>query len=70
MNIELKRTGTKLIVEIDLAATGAPSASGKTTVIASTHGNIDVPGSRGIKLGINCYSYPGSTIEPAVKAAA
>lgn len=31
------------------------SASGKSKVVASTNGNIVVPGTGGIKLGLNAY---------------
>jgi hypothetical protein len=62
-NINLRREGSKLVVTIDLSAEGTPSASGKTVVIASTHGNIDVPDTKGLKLGINVYAYPGYEID-------
>lgn len=54
-NVDLKVTGKKLTITIDLAAKGVTSASGKSTVIASTRGNITVPGADGVKLGVNCY---------------
>lgn len=56
-NIQLTRDGSKLVITIDLATDLGPSASGKTTLIATTGGNVDVPGSgaTGIKLGLNVY---------------
>lgn len=49
----------KLIIEIDLNVEGNPSSSGKTTVIASSHGNmrIDVPGHQPMFLGLNLFEY-------------
>jgi len=38
-NVELKRDGNKLIIEIDLNAKGRPSRSGRGHVIASSVGN-------------------------------
>jgi hypothetical protein len=61
-NIELKREGTKLVVTIDLANKGSPSASGKTVVLGTTRGNQNVPGTTGVMVGINVYGYPGFEI--------
>ena len=46
--------GNKLTLEIDLKSNLGASASGKSTGIASTKGNIGVPGTD-IKLGMNVY---------------
>ena len=54
-NVNLKRQGDKLIVEIDLAKDFGPSASGKTLIVASTRGNPPVPGSTDTFIGINCF---------------
>lgn len=60
INVEMRREGSKLIVEIDLDQRNGKSKSGKTVVIASTSGNVTVPDSDGkIKLGLNCYTYEG-----------
>jgi hypothetical protein len=56
-NIHMQRDGTKLVLTIDLSAKGEPSSSGKTTILATTRGNADVPGTRGMKLGLNLYAY-------------
>lgn len=53
-NIEMNMEGTVLTIKIDLAKEFGPSASGKTTIIATTEGNIQVPG-REEKIGINVY---------------
>jgi hypothetical protein len=47
-------------VTIDLRQDQGPSKSGKSVVIASTEGNVDVTGHDlpyAIKLGVNCYHY-------------
>lgn len=54
-NVTMRTEGTKLIVEIDLSRRLRPSASGKTTIVASTHGNVSAPGCPEVKLGINAY---------------
>ena len=61
-NLTMRGDGSTLVIEIDLAAEGSPSASGKTLVIASTHGNVDVPGATGIKVGLNVYGYTDYTV--------
>ena len=54
-NIQIEKTGDVLTIKINLNQTQGPSKSGKTTVIASTQGNVTVPGTEGVKLGVNCY---------------
>ena len=49
-----------LTVTIDLSQDQGPSKTGKTIMIASTEGNVDVTGHDlpyDIKLGVNCYHY-------------
>ena len=49
--------GTMTIV-LSMNAQPAPSASGKTLVVASTHGNQTVPakiGDQNITIGVNAY---------------
>lgn len=58
-NIEITRQGAKLTITIDLSQKGEPSSSGKTTVLASTNGNVDVIGCEGVKMGINVFAYDG-----------
>jgi len=53
-NITLKREGSKAILEIDLDKTFGRSKSGKSETIASTNGNITIPGTN-VKLGLNAY---------------
>lgn len=51
-NVELTVDGTILTIRVDLAKEFGPSASGKTTIIASTEGNVTIPG-REEKIGLN-----------------
>jgi len=54
-NIDIRTEGNKLVIEIDLTKEFGASASGKTTIIATTAGNVSVPGHESIKLGLNAY---------------
>lgn len=54
-NVELKVEHGKLIVTVDLTKELGPSSSGKSVIIATTEGNIDVPGEPHVKLGLNVY---------------
>jgi hypothetical protein len=54
-NMKLKVEGNTLIIEVDLSQEIGPSSSGKTTLIASSEGNANVPGHDGVKLGLNVY---------------
>lgn len=51
-NVEAEVSGQKLTLTVDLSASGTPSASGKTLVIASTRGNAQV---EGVVIGLNVY---------------
>ncbi len=54
-NIDMQVQGDILTVRIDLKKEFGPSASGKTTIIATTEGNVSVPEHESIKIGINIY---------------
>jgi len=54
-NVEMKVEHGKLIVTVDLAKDLGPSASGKSVMIATTEGNMDVPGEPDVKIGLNVY---------------
>ena len=54
-NIELKVEHGKLIITVDLSQELGPSASGKSVMIATTEGNVDVPGASDVKMGLNVY---------------
>ena len=53
-NVEMTVAGNILTIKVDLTKEFGPSASGKTTIIASTEGNITVP-EREEKIGLNVY---------------
>jgi hypothetical protein len=56
-NVELKVEGNILTITVDLTKEFGPSASGKTTVIATTEGNVTLAG-RLEKVGVNVYKKP------------
>ena len=53
-NIEMHVEGSLLTIKVDLSKEFGPSSSGKTTIIATTEGNISIPG-REEKVGLNIY---------------
>jgi hypothetical protein len=52
-NVKTTVKGKKLTIEVDLGKRFGPSKSGKSEIIATTAGNVDV--GNGVKLGLNCY---------------
>lgn len=54
-NIEMKVNGEELIIIIDLSKNFGSSKSGKSTIIATTSGNISIPNHPDIHLGLNLY---------------
>ena len=54
-NVEMKVDGKKLTITIDLTKEFGKSSSGKTTIVATTAGNVSIPGHEDIKIGVNCY---------------
>jgi hypothetical protein len=54
-NVEMAVDGTVLIIRVDLAKEFGESKSGKSVTIASTEGNVSVPGREDIKIGLNIY---------------
>ncbi|HEY5038785.1 MAG TPA: hypothetical protein VIJ93_06925 [bacterium] len=53
-NVEMKVEGNILTIKVDLSKEYGPSSSGKTTIVATTEGNISVP-ERDEKVGLNVY---------------
>ena len=53
-NVEMTVVGNLLTLTVDLSKSFGPSASGKTIIIASTEGNVTIPG-RTEKVGLNVY---------------
>ena len=54
-NVGVTVEGSILTIRIDLSKSQGPSKSGKSTVIATTEGNMVVPGGNGAVMGINVY---------------
>jgi hypothetical protein len=54
-NTEFKLSGSILTIKVDLSKDFGKSSSGKSTVIATTEGNITVPGTDEVKIGLNIY---------------
>jgi hypothetical protein len=58
-NIDMKVQGDKLVITVDLSKSFGLSASGKSVLIASTAGNVAVPGREEVKIGLNIYRSQG-----------
>lgn len=54
-NVELNVEANILTIKVDLAKEFGPSSSGKTIIIASTEGNVSIPGAEEKKIGLNVY---------------
>ena len=54
-NVEMSVEGRILTVKVDLTKELGPSASGKTILIATTEGNMSLPGIDNMKIGLNVY---------------
>ena len=51
----MELNGHILVIKVDLSKEFGPSSSGKTIIIASTEGNVSVPGAEEKKVGLNVY---------------
>ncbi len=54
-NVSTKIEGSTLTITVDMSKDFGKSKSGKSTVIASTEGNLSIPGAPDVKLGLNVY---------------
>lgn len=54
-NVALEVKDNILTIKVDLSQNFGRSKSGKTTIIASTEGNVVVPGTADTRLGLNIY---------------
>jgi hypothetical protein len=59
-NVEMTVEGTVLTIKIDLSKDVGPSSSGKNILIATTEGNVGVPGTEDKKIGLNVYKKKGA----------
>ena len=57
-NMEIEIEGDKLIITVDLSKRFGKSTSGKSIIIASSEGNLALPGAEEIKIGLNVYTKP------------
>lgn len=55
INVKTRIEKEKLIIEVDLSQEFGLSSSGKSVVVASTQGNIALPGREDVKVGLNVY---------------
>jgi hypothetical protein len=55
-NVKVTVQGNLLTITVDLTQNQGPSSSGKTDIIATTEGNVSVPGREEVKLGLNIYT--------------
>lgn len=55
-NIEMSVDGDILTIKVDISKTFGRSGSGKSTIIASTEGNVSIPGRDEVKIGLNVYT--------------
>ena len=54
-NVEMTLDGNILTIKVDVSKEFGPSSSGKTIIIATTEGNVSIPGAEDKKVGINVY---------------
>jgi len=54
-NVEMAVEGNILTIKVDLTKEFGPSSSGKTIIIATTEGNVSIPGRDEGKIGLNVY---------------
>lgn len=54
-NITFQVEGDQLVLVVDLSHEAGESSSGKSIIIATTGGNVSVPGHEDIKIGMNVY---------------
>ena len=54
-NVEMTVEGNILTIKVDLTKEFGPSSSGKNIIIATTEGNVSIPGHEDGKIGLNVY---------------
>ena len=54
-NVNMKLEGDELVIRVDMSKRLGDSKSGKTILVATTEGNVKVPGSKDIQIGLNVY---------------
>jgi ABC-type uncharacterized transport system YnjBCD ATPase subunit len=56
-NVTMRLEGRALVIEIDLDTELGPSKSGKSTLIATTGGNVRVPNTQDVMVGVTAFKY-------------
>ena len=54
-NVIMQVEGSTLTIVVDLKQEFGLSSSGKSITVATTEGNVSVPGNEEIKVGLNIY---------------
>jgi hypothetical protein len=54
-NVVFQVEGHRLVIVVDLSQEVGESSSGKSIILASSGGNVSVPGFEDIKIGLNVY---------------
>ncbi|MBR6011899.1 MAG: hypothetical protein IK060_06145 [Methanomicrobium sp.] len=54
-NVDMSVNGNTLTIKVDLSKDFGETKSGKSISIASTDGNVSIPGNDEIKIGLNVY---------------
>lgn len=54
-NVDMTIENNVLTIKVDLSKEFGPSSSGKSMIIATTEGNVSVPDSEDVKIGLNVY---------------
>ncbi len=54
-NVQMNVEGNQLVIKVDLNQEFGLSSSGKSITVASTEGNVSVPGREEVKIGLNIY---------------
>ena len=57
-NVTMTTENDILTIKVNLAEEHGPSSSGKTTIVATTAGNVAIPDNEDIKVGLNIYKKP------------
>jgi hypothetical protein len=58
-NVQITVAGNKATIVVDLSKNLGPSKSGKTVLVATTAGNVTIPGTE-VTLGLNAYRKAGA----------
>lgn len=54
-NVDMQLDGNMLTIKVKLTKNFGVSSSGKSIIIASSEGNAEIPGTPGIKIGLNVF---------------